>query len=474
MGNALNVRVLNNINTIAQGDTASTIQIELLDEHKLAMPEFDGVAALVNFVDGRGEIVYQVNTVVFDSRVEFNIGAVLQFGKYTIEIVIAREGYTYVFPSNGKTELNINRSSSHYYTIALESIGPEAIVTDVFNRIKGEFPGALEHSAKKDNPHEVTAEQVGLGRVPNYSMSTQALAEGGSHTNYLMSPLRTKQAIDAQIPIEDREKWDNSASVQYVDDSISNINIPDHAPYDNHLSSTDNPHNVTKSQVGLGNVPNLPLASQADAEGGVVSGSFMTPLRTKQAIDTLVPISEFNSHMEDSGVHVSPEDRSSWDSKATQTDIDNTLGSINIPNKADFDQAMDGTNDSAYMTPFRVHQKVVDATNSVVQIVDNVVEFINPLITNQMGSMSSYKSIPGFAARVTIAVQAEGDLPDGGDLFKVSGGNVFYSTMTATIRKTEGEEKEVSIGARSSSSGTTFSTKEPLQAGDFVMVVGLF
>src|SRR5699024_4718521 len=99
---------------------------------------------------------------------------------------------------------------------------------------------------------------------------------------------------------EDREKWDNSASVQYVDDSISSINIPDHAIYDNHLSSTDNPHNVTKTQVGLGNVPNFPLASQADAEGGVVSGSFMSPLRTKQAIDALVPISEFNSHMEDS------------------------------------------------------------------------------------------------------------------------------------------------------------------------------
>ena len=474
MGNALNVRILNNINTIAQGDTASTIQVELLDEHKLTMPEFDGVAALVNFVNGKGEIVYQVNTVVFDSRVEFNIGAVLQYGKYTLEIVIAREGYTYVFPSNGKTELNVNKSSSHYYTIALESIGPEAIVTDVFNRIRGEFPGALEHITMKDNPHEVTAEQVGLGRVPNYSMSTQAIAESGSHTSYLMSPLRTKQAIDAQIPIEDRERWDNSASVQYVDDSISNINIPDHTPYDNHLSSTDNPHNVTKSQVGLGNVPNLPLASQADAEAGVVSGSFMTPLRTKQAIDSQVPIGVFNSHMGDSEVHVSPEDRSSWDSKATQTDIDNTLGRLSIPNKADFDQAIAGTNDSTYMTPFRVHQKVTDATKSFVQIVDNVVEFINPLITNQMGAMSSYKSIPGFAARVVIAVKAEEDLPDGGDLFKVRGGNVFYSTTTATIRKTGGEEKEVSLGARSSSSGSTFSTTEPLEVGDLIMLVGLF
>lgn len=113
MGNALNVRVLNNISTIAQGDTASTIQVELLDENKLTMPELDGVEALVNFIDVKGEIDYHVDTVVFDSRVEFNIEEVLPYGKYTLEIVITVEGFTYVFPSNGKTKLNINKSSAN-------------------------------------------------------------------------------------------------------------------------------------------------------------------------------------------------------------------------------------------------------------------------------------------------------------------------------------------------------------------------
>lgn len=473
MANSLNVRILNNINTIAQGDTASTIQVELLDEHRLVMPEFDGVDALVNFVDARGEILYQVSTKVFDSRVEFNIGAVLQYGKYTIEIVIAREGFTYIFPSNGKTELNINKSSSSYYTIAIESLGSEAVVTDVFNRIKGEFSGALEHTAMKDNPHEVTAEQVGLGRVPNYSMSTQALAESGSHANYLMSPLRTKQAIDAQIPIEDREKWNNSASVQYVDDSISSINIPDHATYDSHLSSTDNPHNVTKSQVGLGNVPNLPLASQADAEGGVVSGSFMTPLRTKQAIDTLVPISEFNSHMEDSGVHVSPEDRSSWDSKATQTDIDNTLGSLSIPNKADFDQAMDGANDSTYMTPFRVHQKVTDATKNVVQIVDNVVEFTNPNVTDSSGGYGYYRTIPNFGAAVSMTVSLTGAIPKNTTIAKVTGGIVSTRPLEAGVLN-EAFEHVGDVVLHVSSEDGTILPAEDLVAGHYLTVDGVF
>lgn len=471
MGNALNVRILNNINTIAQGDTASTIQVELLDEHQLTMPEFDGVAALVNFVNTKGEIVYQVNTVVFDSRVEFNIGAVLQYGKYTLEIVIAREGYTYVFPSNGKTELNVNKSSSHYYTIALESIGPEAIVTDVFNRIRGEFPGALEHTAEKDNPHEVTAEQVGLERVPNWSSATQSEAEKGSPNNRFMTPTRTKQAIDAQIPIEDRERWDNSASVQYVDDSISNINIPDHAPYDNHLSSTNNPHNVTRAQVGLGSVPNWSPATQDEAIQGT-NNRFMTPARTKQAIEAHVPIEEFNSHMNDNEVHVTPEDRSIWDSKATQTDIDNTLEGLSIPNKADFDQAIEGTNDSTYMTPFRVHQKVTDATKSFVQIVDAVLEYPYNGADDGTGGYGYYKSIPNFGSSVGLMIILTEDFPKGSFIARATGGSITRNPMEALVY----DENWVLVDEIVLDMGSSGNMRTPkdLAAGSIISVNGIF
>lgn len=56
-----------------------------------------------------------------------------------------------------------------------------------------------------------------------------------------------------------------------------------------HVSKTDNPHGVTKSQVGLGSVSNYGLASQAQAEAGTVDTVYMTPLRTKQAINKLAP-----------------------------------------------------------------------------------------------------------------------------------------------------------------------------------------
>lgn len=56
-----------------------------------------------------------------------------------------------------------------------------------------------------------------------------------------------------------------------------------------HTTRIDNPHRVTKDQVGLGSVGNYAVASQAEAEAGTASGRYMTPQRTKQAIEKLAP-----------------------------------------------------------------------------------------------------------------------------------------------------------------------------------------
>lgn len=59
------------------------------------------------------------------------------------------------------------------------------------------------------------------------------------------------------------------------------------AKVDAHANLTNNPHSVTKSQVGLGSVQNYGIATQSQAEEGTSSTKYMTPLRTKQAIDAL-------------------------------------------------------------------------------------------------------------------------------------------------------------------------------------------
>lgn len=56
-----------------------------------------------------------------------------------------------------------------------------------------------------------------------------------------------------------------------------------------HVSKKDNPHGVTKAQIGLGSVSNYGPATQALAEEGNNDGTYMTPLKTKQAIEKLAP-----------------------------------------------------------------------------------------------------------------------------------------------------------------------------------------
>jgi hypothetical protein len=54
-----------------------------------------------------------------------------------------------------------------------------------------------------------------------------------------------------------------------------------------HVNDDQDPHDVTKRQVGLELVENFPAASEAQARGGILHEAFMVPQRTHQAIDEL-------------------------------------------------------------------------------------------------------------------------------------------------------------------------------------------
>lgn len=56
-----------------------------------------------------------------------------------------------------------------------------------------------------------------------------------------------------------------------------------------HIENKTNPHSVTKEQVGVGNVLNYAIASQAQAEAGTSNALYMTPIRVKQSIEKNVP-----------------------------------------------------------------------------------------------------------------------------------------------------------------------------------------
>lgn len=136
------------------------------------------------------------------------------------------------------------------------------------DRIDGVSFTLNNHVQDRNNPHGVTKTQVGLSNVENYALASQLEAEQGLRNDRYMTPLRTKQAIAIQ-----------------AGDLVNQ-----------HIADKNNPHAVTKTQVGLGNVDNFATADQAAAEAGVSNTLFMTPLRTKQAI-TQQAGSMLNAHV---------------------------------------------------------------------------------------------------------------------------------------------------------------------------------
>lgn len=114
-----------------------------------------------------------------------------------------------------------------------------------------------DHLRRTDNPHAVTKAQVGLGNVDDFLTANRTESEDGSASDRFMTPLGVRQAIE-------KIAFDHTNT---------------------HEERDDNPHKVTKAQVGLSAVQNYPVATQTESEIGASNSRYMTPLRTKQAID---------------------------------------------------------------------------------------------------------------------------------------------------------------------------------------------
>ena len=253
------------------------------------------------------------------------------------------------------------------------------------------------HANRTDNPHSVTISQVGLGNVENYEVATQKDAEEGTATNKYMTPQRTKQAIDSlqavksvagktgivtlsksdvglsnvdnvqqaskaefdshnqdftrHITEEERTAWNNKTNLTLGETSSTAYRGDRGKIAYDHSQTIGNPHQTTKADMGLGNVENYGIATQAEAEAGSVNNKYMTPLRVKQAIDVLQAVksvagktgnvtltkdnvglsnvdnvkqaskTEFDSHNNDTTRHITAEERTRWNNKAEVSQI---------------------------------------------------------------------------------------------------------------------------------------------------------
>lgn len=110
MANSLNLSVANNVTAIAQGDTASTLVLELFDENMILIRYLDKYNAKIYLVNS-GKVKYEQECMIFDSRLEINISEVLKPMDYSIEVHVEADGSKYIFPSDVNYKLRISQSN---------------------------------------------------------------------------------------------------------------------------------------------------------------------------------------------------------------------------------------------------------------------------------------------------------------------------------------------------------------------------
>lgn len=223
------------------------------------------------------------------------------------------------------------------------------------------------HKADKNNPHGVTKAQVGLGNVQNYGMATKAEAEAGTVSTKYTSPLTVAQAIDYQAGV----------------------------PLRAHIARVDNPHSVTKAQVGLGSVENYAISTEAEARAGTVNTKYMTPLRTSQAIFTQA-LTPLNTHLSDkSNPHA-----------VTKAQVG--LGSVENYGISTQAEAETGTVNNKYMTPLRTAQAITK--QAIVPLNAHIADKANPHAVTKaqvgLGSVLNY----GVATRTDAEVGTSNSL----------------------------------------------------------------
>ena len=216
---------------------------------------------------------------------------------------------------------------------------------------KADGRALTDHTGNRNNPHGVTKAQVGLGNVTN--------VEQASKTDFDAHARDTTKHITQQ----ERTSWNSKADGRALTD---------------HTGNRNNPHGVTKAQVGLGNVTNVEQASK----------------------------SEFNSHSQNSTIHVSSVDKNRWNN-AQLTKLTNDNGSAKTATGNWDSYVESGMYTGAGLTnspkgsrsPLYVTVTKIDGQNVMQQAVDNANTF-TAVRTKVNGVWGSWQVLPRLDMKV--------------------------------------------------------------------------
>lgn len=148
------------------------------------------------------------------------------------------------------------------------------------------------HKNNVSNPHKVTYDQVGADKSGSAS---SALISAKDYTDTKLAALidSAPDALNTLNELADALGDDENFASTMTNELSKKTNNTDFA---SHTNNTNNPHSVTASQVGLGNVPNVttnnqtPTFTEATTLASLVSGETMSVAFGKimKAISTLI------------------------------------------------------------------------------------------------------------------------------------------------------------------------------------------
>lgn len=196
-------------------------------------------------------------------------------------------------------------------------------MTALFGKIAKAVSSLIEHIGNKDNPHNLTKAQVGLGNVDNTADTAKPISAAQQAALNKKADLDINgKVLSSQLPsyVDDvleysaksvfpstgetgkiyvdtatnlTYRWSGTAYVEIspslaLGETSSTAYRGDRGKlaYE-HLSSKSNPHGVTKAQVGLGSVPNVatndqtPTFTESSEDADIASGESLSTILGK-------------------------------------------------------------------------------------------------------------------------------------------------------------------------------------------------
>lgn len=235
-----------------------------------------------------GSIRFMRHSIAGRIRLKYRtIGGQWGFNDQAIAAELSRRLYNPLIRSWGQIDILTATFPNLEHDQSVDSMVGSKELKEALDRLadvmEATASGTTEsHLDDFNNPHRVTKYQVDLGNVPNFKMATEAEHLVSNQANLFTNPLGVVKMIDKYALV----------------------------PLTTHINDTGNVHDLKASDINLGNVPNYPAATPAQAIDPTNNQTLLTPYLATLLFQNLGSdprlaqlIIDFNKHLTDVNPH---------------------------------------------------------------------------------------------------------------------------------------------------------------------------